>query len=804
MKQFYCLVSLAILACACSVNEPEETVVNNYTYPAEISACIDDSATPDSKVYADENLKVLWNHDDRISLFNKYTYNKEYYFFNETGANAGVFKEVTTGEIITGNELDYVYGVYPYSDQTTISNSGVISLNLPGEQAYGNGTFGLGANTMVSATTNTELLFKNLCGYLILKLYGDNVDVSSIILHGNNHEVLSGPATVTATVGDTPTFAFAGSGTSETITLNCTTPVHLGTSASDATVFWLVVPPTTFSQGFTITVKDPYGKTFSKSTTKSVTVSRNATYRMGALEALMTAPQPNNVIYYTSTNNGIISPTEDQLYNYSTQQYDITTIQDKFGANIVSNEYVNGQGIITFDGDVTVIGLQAFMGFANLSSISIPNSVTSIGGSAFFNCTSLSSITIPDGVTSIGGYAFNGCTCLSSITIPNGVTSIGVCAFKGCTGLSSISIPNSVTSIGDSAFKGCTGLTSIILPNGLTSIGNGTFQNCADLSTITIPNGVTSIGGSAFKSCTSLTSITLSSGLTSIGEYAFEDCSNLSSITIPDGVTTIGVYAFYHCSAINSIVIPGSATTFDFAFIECSGLESVVFNNGVTSIGNYAFYGCTSLTSIILPNGLTSIGEYAFNNTNLSAITFPSSLTSIGRNAFACCSGLTSITLPSGLTSIGSAAFGQCTNLSSITIPEGLTSIGGFSNCTALTSIIIPDGVLSIEQSAFSSCTSLSSIALPNSLTSIGVSAFRKCSMSTITIPDGVTSIGYLAFSACNNMTSITLLPSTPPSLEDKAFEDNSCDIYVPAGSVNAYKTADGWIDLADRIYPIP
>ncbi|MBP5637695.1 MAG: Ig-like domain-containing protein [Bacteroidales bacterium] len=296
MKQFYCLVSLAILACACTVNEPEETVVNNYTYPAEISACIDDNATPDSKVYADENLKVLWNHDDRISLFNKYTYNKEYYFFNETGANAGVFKEVTTGEIITGNELDYVYGVYPYSSQTTISNSGVISLNLPGEQAYGNGTFGLGANTMVSATTNTELLFKNLCGYLILKLYGDNVDVSSITLQGNNHEVLSGPATVTATVGDTPTFAFAGSGTSETITLNCATPVHLGTSASDATVFWLVVPPTTFSQGFTITVTDPNGKTFSKSTTKSVIVSRNATYRMGAIDVIIaTKPVPEAV-----------------------------------------------------------------------------------------------------------------------------------------------------------------------------------------------------------------------------------------------------------------------------------------------------------------------------------------------------------------------------------------------------------------------------------------------------------------------------------------------------------------------------
>jgi len=44
----------------------------------------------DTKVFADKDLKVLWDADDCISIFNKYTYNRKYRFQGETGATAGV------------------------------------------------------------------------------------------------------------------------------------------------------------------------------------------------------------------------------------------------------------------------------------------------------------------------------------------------------------------------------------------------------------------------------------------------------------------------------------------------------------------------------------------------------------------------------------------------------------------------------------------------------------------------------------------------------------------------------------------
>ena len=147
---------------------------------------------------------------------------------------------------------------------------------------------------------------------------------------------------------------------------------------------------------------------------------------------------PNNEIWYTSTDGDIVTP-------YAT---------DVFGANIVSNTYENGQGVITVDGDITSIGDWAFCRCTSLTSVTIPNSVTSIGDIAFDHCTSLTSVTIGNGVTSIGQQAFSDCTSLTSVTIPDSVTSMGLGTFYNCTSLTSVTIGNSVTSIGNGAFSG--------------------------------------------------------------------------------------------------------------------------------------------------------------------------------------------------------------------------------------------------------------------------------------------------------------------------------------------------------------
>ena len=310
MTRFLWQIPLIALAASCTA--VEQPFVPAPQEPERVFARIESVTNPDSKVYADENLKVLWDSDDRISLFDRNTANRQFRFTGNTGDNAGEFTEVT-GDTPTGSSLDCVFSVYPYNEGNAMSSDGIITLDLPAGQVYREGSFGPGANVMVSATEDKNLLFKNLCGYFILKLYGDNVSVSSIKLEATGQEPLAGSVNVSAGVGQIPSISFNETGTSSALTLTCASPVTLGSTAETATAFWMAVPPTTFGSGFKITVTDADGQIFEKSTSHSYTVQRNTTFFMKALKV---TPEP----VYLVTNHYV----QDYLESISYDDFDFT------------------------------------------------------------------------------------------------------------------------------------------------------------------------------------------------------------------------------------------------------------------------------------------------------------------------------------------------------------------------------------------------------------------------------------------------------------------------------------------------
>lgn len=160
-----------------------------------------------------------------------------------------------------------------------------------------------------------------------------------------------------------------------------------------------------------------------------------------------------------------------------------------------------------------------------------------------------------------------------------------------------------------------------------------------------------------------------------------------------------------------------------------------------------------------------------------------------------------------GITELIERQFEGWWALRSIVLPDSLISIGWLAfDQTLIESIRIPDGVTYIGGNAFFKCPLLKSIKLSKSLETIWSSAFSGCTLlESITIPENVKLIAAGAFSGCIRMRAVKILASVPPECYPNAFSDtNNCPIYVPAESIDAYKSSSYWADYVDRIQPIP
>ena len=547
-------------------------------------AVMEQVSDPDSKVYVDEKLMVLWHADDRVSIFNKYTYNQQYRFDGQTGDNSGVFKKVESDDFVTGNSLPAIYAVYPYLESTTISNDCVLTMQLPATQSYSALSFGPGANTMVSATEDNNLLFKNLGGYLVFKLYGEGVTVSDVELKGNAGEKLAGKAYVTAPLDAAPSVEMAGSGSTELLTIECADGVALGATADAYTEFWFVLPPTTFSQGFTLTVTDEKGNTFEKSTTRSVTISRNRLSRMSPIEVVIEAVEPEEIIEFAdaaikadlvaafdANGDGEISKTEAAA---------VTSLEGVFTQTGSQISYTSFDEFQYFT-SVTTLAENSFYLWRKLKSITLPVSLKGIGSSSFIGCRALESMELPASVEWIDGYAFQDCTSLKQITLNEGLKSIGAFAFCSCSSLEEITLPESMLYFGTAVFTSCPrierikgkwassdgrsliidnqlrmvapyGLTQFEIPEGVTRIGYSAFARCSKLTAISIPESVTVLEGCAFSGCSSLQEVTIPA-VTKIPFWTFRECSSLKRVDIPETVTSIGYDAFRYCSSLEAV-----------------------------------------------------------------------------------------------------------------------------------------------------------------------------------------------------------------------------------------------------------
>ncbi len=661
---------------SCSKNEMVESIESSCDFVAQLADV--------SRTELD-GTAVIWNAEDELTIFTKTMHNRHYKVktLSEDGRTATFGFVDYTGT--SNGTISANYAVYPYDAQATL-NDDVISTVIASEQQYNAEKVDLSYALMAAKSESNSFAFVNagaLMRFNISKseLIPDSYTLNSIKLSSAANNI-AGDVTIDLSAESRAVVASTGT---KQITL---TAINQEIT-TEAKAFYVALPAVSFTdKELTVTFTFADGeKSFAlpafdllQGSIKTIAYQINdaddftgTTPDSGEdFEGETPGEEPvpaNNEIWYTSTDGNIVEPHDSSV----------------FGANIVSNTYENGKGVITFDGEVTKIGDNAFYECQSLTSITIPDSVTEIETNPFLLCFNLTEFkgkfASKDGKCLIedqgdGGFvvlrAFAGAG-LTEYSIPDGVTALDNCVFKGW-GFTSITIPDSVTSMGIEVFYCCNNLRSITIPDSVEGILMNTFWGCSNLRNVTIGNGVTSIGRYAFCRCENLTDISLGSHVETIEQGAFSMCSSLESITIPDSVTEIGSHTFEYC---------GNLSEFKGKFAADNGRCLII--DGV--LNSFAPAGITTYN---IPNGVTEIGDYAFEF----------------------CSGLTSITIPDSVTEIGDDAFGYCENLASVF-------------CKRIT---------------------------PPAIT-ISINSF----------------VG---------------------------------KIYVPAESVDAYKTADGWKDYADSIEP--
>lgn len=367
-----------------------------------------------------------------------------------------------------------------------------------------------------------------------------------------------------------------------------------------------------------------------------------------------------------------------------------------------------------------------------------------------------------------------------------------------------------VTEIGNNAFQG-TDITSIILSTTIEKISDAAFENCNAIKSIDIPGNIKTFGSNVFSQCQELEKISIQEGVNYIGEGLCRSCINLKEITLPSSLIKIGASAFVDCKSIKTIDIP----------------------NSVSNIGQYAFSGCESLEKISLPSSLTSLNSYIFSETGLREISIPNHIKRIDFGAFNKCLNLKKTYIDAGTIYI--YAFPDCENLNEITFGPSVTEIYNlaFIHCEAINNIFIEQGIDNkplkfIQKQGYSGDEffdklNLSNLSISRPLTSdpgypnydvdfnrwLGISTIKnlhiynnfeiKISRFIISCDNLFFAEGASVVRAINNIVSdsfktITVESQIPPGCPKFSNDQYiNVQLYVPAGSLEAYQSADGW-----------
>ncbi len=425
---------------------------------------------------------------------------------------------------------------------------------------------------------------------------------------------------------------------------------------------------------------------------------------------------------------------------------------------------------------VTRIEKDAFS-YAEITSVTLPQSLQYIGWGAFYGCYNLTSVTFPNAVDTIMNYSFAYDYALRKVSFGSSVAFIGAYAFSSCGNMDTIWSYNPVPPSAANALYGVAGDAVIVVPCGSVPA----YQAAGEWSNFT---NIREVAGCAFT-VTAVANDASMGTVTGGGEYA-------------DGTTvTLTATPVWGCRFVRWKNAAGDTVSLDATFSITVTQDTALtaeFSDRIPIVapsGQTLYYRIYNTYAELVPPGAPGPGVIYNNNYIEGDLVIPESIIYDGVEL-----NVTAIRKVTNGWGSSTGCFEGCRTLTSVVIPNTVTYMDAwaFNDCTNLTSVVLSNSLSSIAACAFMSCLSLRNITIPSSVHAIYDRAFYYSGLRSIIIPSSVNYFDDLTFKYCYSLDSVFIFNEIPPSISSNTFTVGSSNrkYYVPCGTTSAYQNSWG------------